>query len=161
MKENLLLLYSRLIRTIKKKIYKYMSSVSKNVYIDKLDDILNKYSDTYHCTIKMNPADVKSSTCINFNKENNEEDPKFKVGNHVRMSKYKTIFAKGYVPNWSKEVFVIKKVKSTVPWKYVISDLNHEKIVRMFYEKEWEKPNQKEFRVGKVIIVGLIKSIGV
>ena len=77
------------------------------------------------------------------------------------MSKYKTIFAKGYVPNWSKEVFVIKKVKSTVPWKYVISDLNHEEIVRMFYEKEWQKPNQKEFRVGKVIIVGLIKSIGV
>ena len=73
-----------------------MTSVSKNVYIDKLDDIVNKYNNTYHSTITMKPVDVKSNTYIDFNKENNEEDLKFEVGNHVRISKYKNIFAKGY-----------------------------------------------------------------
>ena len=73
---------------------------------------------------------------IDFNKENNKEGPKFKVGDHVRVSKYKNIFAKGYITNWSEEDFVIKKVKNTVPWTYVISDLNGEEIVGTFYEKE-------------------------
>ena len=72
----------------------------------------------------MKPVDVKSNTYINFNKEINDQDPKFKIGNIVRISKYKNVFAKGYVPNWSEEVFVIKKIKSTFPWIYVISDLN-------------------------------------
>ena len=85
------------------------------MYTDILDDIVNKYNNTYHRTIKMKPVDVKPSTYIDFTKENNKEGPKCKVGNHVRISKYKTIFAKGYVPNWSEEVFVIKKVKNTVP----------------------------------------------
>ena len=77
--------------------------------------------------------------------------PKFKIANIVRVSKYKNIFAKGYIPNWSEEVFVIKKVKNTVPWTYVIRDLKGEEIVGMFYEKELQKTNQKEFRVEKVI----------
>ena len=104
----------RFIRTLKNKIYKYMTSISKNAYIDKLDDIVNKYNNTYHKKIKMKPADVKPSTYIDSSIETNDKDPKFKIGDTVRISKYKNIFAKGYVPNWSEEVFVIKKVKNTV-----------------------------------------------
>ena len=105
----------RLIRTLKNKIYKYMTSVSKNVYIDKLDDIVNEYNNTYHTTIKMKPIDVKDNTYINTDKEVNDKDPQFKVGNRVRISKYKNIFAKGYTPNCSEEVFVIKEIKNTAP----------------------------------------------
>ena len=141
----------RIIRTLKNKIYMYMTSITKNVYIDKLDDIVNKYNNTYHNTIKMKPVDVKSSLYIDSSKEINDKDPKFKIGDIVRISKYKNIFAKGYVPNWSEEVFVIKKVKNTVPWTYVISDLKGEEIVGTFYEKELQKKHQKDFRVKKVI----------
>ena len=81
------------------------------MHIDKLDEIVNKYNNKYHRTVKMKPVDVNRSIFINFNKGNNKEDPKFKVGNHSRISKCKNIFAKGYAPNWSEEVFVIKKVK--------------------------------------------------
>ena len=126
----------RFIKTLKTKIYKYMTSISKNVYIDKLDDIVNECNNTYHRTIKMKPLDVKDNTYIDFNKEVNDKDPKFKVGDHVKISKYKNIFAKGYTPNQYEEVFVIKEVKSTVPWSYVISDLKGEEIVGTFYEKE-------------------------
>ena len=101
-----------------------MTSVSKNSFVDKLDDILNKYNNTYHSTIKMKPIDVESSAYIDSSKEINEENPKFKISDIVRISKYKKIFAKGYIPNFSEEVFVIKEVKNTVPWMYVISDLN-------------------------------------
>ena len=80
------------------------------MYIDKLD-IVNEYSNTYHRTIKMKPVDVKDNTYIDFKKEVNDKDPKFKVSDHIRISKYKNIFAKGYTPNWSEEVSVIKKVK--------------------------------------------------
>ena len=93
----------RFIRNLKNKIYKYMTSISKNLYIDKLDDIVNKYNNTYHRTIKMKPVDVKPSIYIDFNKENSKEGPKFKVGDHVRISKYKNVYAKGYVPNWSEK----------------------------------------------------------
>ena len=105
-----------IIRTLKNKIYKYMTSISKNVYIHKLDDIVNKYSNTYQSTIKMKPVDVKSSTYVNSSKEINNKNRKFKVGNNVRISKYKNAFAKGYTSNLSEEVFLIEKVKSNVPW---------------------------------------------
>ena len=141
----------RFIRTLESKIYKYMTSISKNVYIDKLDDIVYEYNNTYHTTIKMKPTDVKDNTYINADKEINNKDPKFKVGDHVRISKYKNIFAKGYMPNWSEEVFVVKKVKNTVPWTYVINDLNGEEITGTFYEKELQKTNQEDFRIEKVI----------
>ena len=127
-----------------------MTSISKNVYIDKLDEIVNEYNNTYHRTIKMKSVDVKSSIYIDLNRENNKEGPKFKVGGNARISKYKNIFAKGYVPNWSEEVFVIKKVKNTVLWTYTISDLNGEEIVEKD-EKELQKTNQNEFRVKKLI----------
>ena len=99
----------------------------------------------------MKPVHVKSSTYFDFNKENNKEDHKFKVGNYVRMSKYQNIFAKGYVPNWSEEVFVIKKVKNTVPGTYVISNFTGEEVAGNFYEKETQKTNLQEFRIEKVI----------
>ena len=126
-----------------------MTFVSKNVYIDKLDDIVNEYNNTYHRTIKMKPADVEDNTYIDFEKEVNDKDPKLKVGDHVRISKYKNIFAKGYTPNRCEEVFVIKKVKNTVRWTYIINDLKGEEIVGIFYEKELQKTNQKEFRIEK------------
>ena len=141
----------RFIRTLKSKIYKYMTSISKNVYIDKLDQIVDEYNNTYYTTIKMKPDDVKDNTYINADKEINNKDPKFKVGDHVRISKYKNIFAKGYMPNWSEEVIDIKKVKNTVPRTYVINDLNGEEIPGTFYEKELQKTNQEEFRIEKVI----------
>ena len=97
----------RFIRTLKTKIYKYMTSISKNVYIDKFNDIVNDYNNTYHRTIKMKLVDVKDKTYIDFGKEVNDKDPKFKVSDHVRIPKYKNSFAKGYTPNWSEEVFVI------------------------------------------------------
>ena len=95
-----------------------MTSISKNVYINKLDDIVDEYNNTYHTTIKMKPIDVKDNTYINIDKENNDKGPKFKVCDRVRISKYKNIFAKGYTPNWSEEVFLIKKVKNTVELCY-------------------------------------------
>ena len=109
--------------------------VSKNVYIDKLDDIVGEYNNTYHRTIKMKPDDVKDNTYIDFKKEANDKGPKFKVGDHVRICKYKNIFAKGYTPNWPEEVFVVSKIKNTIPWTYVINDVNGEEIMGTFYEK--------------------------
>ena len=105
------------------------------MYIDKLDDIVNKYSNTYHNTMKMKPDDVNLSTYIDSGKENIENYPKFNFGDHVRISKCKNIFAKGFVPNWSEEVFVIKKVRNTGPWTYAVSDFNGEEVAGTLYEK--------------------------
>ena len=121
------------------------------MYIDKLDDAVDEYNNSYHRTIKMKPIDVKNNTYINIGTEVNDNDPKFKVGDQVRISKYKTIFAKSYTPNWSEEIFVIKEIKNTDPWTYVIDDLNSEEIIGTFYEKEFEKIDQQEFRIEKVI----------
>ena len=141
----------RFIKTLKNEIYKYRTSILKNVYIDKSDDIVNEYNNTYHKTIKMKPIDVEDNTYINNGKEVNNKDPKFKVGDYVRISKYINIFAKGYNPNWSEEIFVIKKIKNTIPWSYVINDLNGEQIIGTFYEKVLQKTNQEELRIEKVI----------
>ena len=91
----------------------------------------------------MKPVDVKSNTYIDSSKEINDKDPKFKIGDIVRISKYKNIFAKGYVPNWSEEVFVIKKVRNTVPRTYVISDLKVEETVGTFFRKRRTKNKSK------------------
>ena len=123
----------RFIRTLKNKIYKYMTSISKNVFIDKLDDIVRKYNNTYHTSIRMKTVDAKDNTYTDFKKEVNDKDLKFKVGDHVRISKYKNIFAKGYMPNWSEEIFIIKKIKNTVALTYVLNDLNGEEIIGTFY----------------------------
>ena len=104
-------------------------TISKNVYTNKLDDIVNKYNNTYHSTIKMKPVDVKSNAYIDSSKEISNKDPKLNIDIFLRISKYKNNFAKGYTPNWSEEAFVIKKVKNTMLWIYVINDLNVEEIV--------------------------------
>ena len=124
------------IRSLKKKICKNLTSVSKNEYIDKLDDIVNKYNNTYLSIHKLKPVDVKSNTYTDSSKGINNEDPEFKIGGIVRISKYKNIFGKTYTPDWSEKVFVIKKVKNTVPWTYLISHLKAEKTVGMSCEKK-------------------------
>ena len=108
----------RFIGALKNKINKCIPSLSKNVYIDKLDDVVNRCNNTYHSKIKMKAV-------------------------IVRIPKYKNIFAKGYTPNWSEEVFAIKKVKNIVPWPYVINDLNGEEIVGKFCKNELPETNQK------------------
>ena len=123
-----LVVAERFIRKLISKILKHMTATSKNVYFDVLDDIVNKYNDTFHRTIKMKRVDVKDNTYIDLKKEVNDKDPKFKVGDYARISKYKNIFATGYMPNWSEEVFVVNKIKNTVQWTYVINDLNVEEI---------------------------------
>ena len=128
-----------------------MTSVSKKVYINKLDDIVGEYNNTYHRTIKMKPVDAKDNTYIDFKKEVNDKDPKFKIGDHVRISRYKIIFAKGYAPNWSEEDFVVSKIKTTVSWTYVVNDLNGKEITGTFYKKELQKINQQEFIAEKLI----------
>ena len=139
----------RFIRTLKNKIYKYMTSISKNVYIDKLDDIVNKYNNTYHSTIKMKPVDVKSNTYIDFNKETNIKDPKFNIGDIIRISKYKNIFAKGYTPNWSEEVFVIKKVKNTALWTKLLMVLKVNELLKRFTKKNYKKKIKKSLQLKK------------
>ena len=141
----------RFIRTLKNKIFNHMTTISKNVYIDVLNDIVNKYNNTVHRTIKIKPIDATNDSYVEDNEESNKKNPKFKVNDHVRVSKYKNIFAKGYVPNWSEEVFIVNGIKNTVPWIYTISDLNGENVIGSFYEKELQKTNQKEFRIEKVL----------
>ena len=99
----------------------------------------------------MKPVDVKDNTCIDFKKEVNDQDHKHIADDHGRISKYQNIFTKGYTPNWSEEVLVIKKIKNAAPWTYVINDLNGEETIGKFYEKELQKTNQEEFRIEKVI----------
>ena len=141
----------RFIRTLKSKIFKHMAAISKNVYFDVLDDIVDKYNNTVHRTIKMKPIDVTDDSYAEYNEDFNKKDPKFKVGDHVRISKYKNIFAKGYAPNWLEEVFVVSGIKNTVPWTYIVSELNGEEITGIFYEKELQKSSQEEFRIEKVL----------
>ena len=106
----------RFIRTLKNKILKRMETVSKNVYFNLLDDIANKYENAVHRSIKMKPINVTSNSYAEYNEDSNVTKPKFKVDDRVRISKYKNIFAKGYTQNWSEEVFVVSKIKNTVPW---------------------------------------------
>ena len=128
-----------------------MKATSKNVYFDVLDDIADKYNNTVHRTIKMKPINVAGNSYVEYNEDFNKKDPTFKVGDRVKISKYKNIFGKGYTPDSSEEVFVDSKNKNTVPWIYVVSDLNGEEITGSFYEKELQKTNQKEFRIEKVL----------
>ena len=129
----------------------HMKAISKNVYFDVLYDIVNKYNNRVHKTIKMKPIDVTDDSYAEYNEDFNKKDPKFKVGDHVRISKYKNIFAKGYTLNWSEEVFVINKITIQFLGLYAISDLNDEKITGRFYEKELQKTSQKEFRIEKIL----------
>ena len=111
----------RFIRTLKNKLYKHMTTTGKNVYCDVLDDVVNEYNNTKHNAIKMKPKDVKND--------------------RVRTSKFKIIFSKGYTPNWSREIFIINKIKDTVPYTYNLKDLNNEEIIGSFYDRELQKTN--------------------
>ena len=118
----------RFIRTLKNKLYKHMTATGKNVHYDVLDDVVNKYNNTKHSTLKMKPIDVNID-------EHNEKDSKFKVGDRVTISKFKNIFAKGYTPNWSSEIFIVDKINDKVPYTYNLKDLNDEELIGSFYDK--------------------------
>ena len=120
-----------------------MTAISKNVYFNVLDDIVNKYSNTVHRTIKMKAVDVKDNTYIEFKKEVNDKDPKLKVGDHVKISKYKNIFAKGYMPNWSEEVFVVSKIKNTVHGHMLLMIFMVEKLLEHFMKKNTKRLMKK------------------
>ena len=137
----------RFFRTLKNKIFKQMTAISKNVYFD----IVDKYNNTVHRTVTMKPTDVTDDSYAEYNEDFNKKYPKFKVGDHVRISKCKNIFAKGYAPNWSEEVFAISKIKNTVPWTYVILDLSGEELTGSLYEKELQKASQEKFRIQTVL----------
>ena len=128
----------RFIRTLKYKLYKHMTATGKNVYYDVLDDVVNKYNNTKHNTIKMKPIEVGDNKRVYID-EHNEKDSRFKVGDRVRISKFKNIFAKGYTPNWSREIFIVNKINDTVPYTYNLKYLNDEEIVGSFYDRELQK----------------------
>ena len=128
----------RFIRTLKSKLYKHMTAIGKNVYYDVLDDAVNKYNNTKHSTIKMKPIDVGNNKGVYIDKHNDKRS-RFKVGDRVRISKFKNIFAKGYTPNWSSERFIVDKVNDTVPYTYNLKDLNDEEILGSFYDRELQK----------------------
>ena len=139
----------RFIKTLKTKIYKYMISISKNIYIDKLDDIVNKYNNAYHSTIKKKPVDTENNTYIDFKNYVNDVDPKFKVGDHVRISKYKNIFAKGYMPNWSEEVLLIMKLKILFHGHTLLMISTVMKLLEFFMKKNCRKQINKNLELKK------------
>ena len=129
----------RFIRTLKNKLYKNMTATGKNVYYDVLDDIVNEYNNTKHNTIKIKPKDVKDDNNIVYIDVHNKKSARYNVGDRVRISKFKNIFAKGYTPNWSNEIFVINKINDTVPYTYNLKELNGEEIIGSFYDRELQK----------------------
>ena len=120
----------RFIRKLKNILYRHMTATCKNVYYDILDDVVNKYNNTKHSAIKMKPIDVWDNNKRVYIDEHNEKDSRFKVGDRVRISKFKNIFAKGYTPNWSSEIFIVDKINDTVPYTYNLKDLNDEEIIK-------------------------------
>ena len=129
----------RFTRTLKNKLYKHVTATGKNVYYDVLDDIVNEYNNTKHNIIKMKPKDVGNSNKRVYIDEHNEKRSRFKVGDRVRISKFKNMFAKGYTPNWSREIFIVNRINDTVPYTYNIKDLNDEEIIGSFYDRELQK----------------------
>ena len=126
----------RFIRTLKNKLYKHMTATGKNVYYNVLDDVVNEYDNTKHSTIKIKLKDVGYNNKRVFIDEHNEKDSRFKVGDRVRISKFKNIFAKGYTFNWNKEIFIVDKINDTIPYTYNLKDLNDEEIIGSFYDRE-------------------------
>ena len=128
----------RFIRTFKNKLYKHMTATGKNVYYDVLEDVVIKYNNTKHSTIKMKPREFRENKRVYID-EHNEKDSRFKIGDRVRISKFKNISANGYTPNWSKEIFIVDKINDTVLYTYNIEDLNGEEIIGSFYDRELQK----------------------
>ena len=129
----------RFIRTLKNKLYKHMTATGKNVYYDVLDDVVNKYNNTKNSTIKIKPIYVGDNNKRVYIDEHDEKESRFKVGDRVRISKFKNTFAKGYTPNWSSEIIIVDKINDTVPYTYNLKDLNDEEIIGSFYDKELRK----------------------
>ena len=127
------------IRTLKNKLYKHMTATGKNVYYNVLDDVVNEYNNTKHNTIKMKPEDVKDGNKRIYIDENNKKDSRFKIDDRVKISKFKNIFANGYTPNWSREIFIANKINDTVPYTCNLKDLNEEEIIGSFYDRELQK----------------------
>ena len=128
----------RFIRALKNKLDKHMTATGENVYYDVLDDVVNKYNNTKHSTIKMKPIDVKNNKRVYID-EHNEKYSRFKVGDRVRISRYKNIFAKGYTPNWRTQIFIVDKINDTVPYTHNLKDLNDEEIIDSFCNKGLQK----------------------
>ena len=125
----------RFIRTLKNKLDKHMTATGKNVYFDVIDDVVNKYNNSKHNTIKMKLKDVGDDNHRVYIDEHNKRSARYNVGNRVRISKFKNIFAKGYTPNWRREIFIINKISDTVPYTYNLKDLNDEEIIGSFYDR--------------------------
>ena len=113
-----------------------MTSISKNIYCDVLDDIVNEYNNTKHSTINLKPKDIKDDKKRVYIDEHNEKSARYNVGDRVRISKFKNTFAKGYTPNWSREIFIVNKINDAVPYAYNLKDLNDEEIIGSFYDRE-------------------------
>ena len=136
------LIAERFTRTLKNKLYKHMTAVSSDVYYDALDDIVDKYNNTYHDSIKKKPVDVTNNDYEGYVCEFDEKKPFFNVGDKVRISKYKDIFAKGYTPNWTREVLIVRNVKGTMSRTYEIADTNGDGIIGTFYGKELQRTSE-------------------
>ena len=129
----------RFIRTLKNNLYKHMTAIGKNVYWNVSDDVVAKYNNTINRSIGMKPKNVKNDKKSVYVEESNEKNARFSVGDRVRISKFKNVFAKGYTPNWSKEIFVVNKRKNTRPWTYELKDLNGEDNIGSFYDRELQR----------------------
>ena len=128
-----------------------MTAISNNFYFDVLDDIVNKYNNTVHKAIKIKLINVTSDSYAEYKEDSDKKYPKFKVCDDARIWKCKQLFAEGYTPNCSEEVFVISTIKNAIPWADVVNDLNGEEMTGSFYEKELQKTGQEHFRKEKVL----------
>ena len=149
----------RWIRTMKEKMFKYFTDYNTNKYIDVLPDLVEDYNNTVHSSTKLTPTDAS--------KEENELkvwrnlypdryktsrlNPKFSVGDEVRITKKKKVFEKGYTTRWTEEIFTIKEIRETNPITYKLEDLQGEEIKGTFYEPELQKTEQQIYRIEKII----------
>ena len=144
-------------RTIKTKMWKQFTVQGNTQYLDMLSKLVKQYNNTKHSSIKMTPTEASKKNnegTVYFNlygeKDQLSTKPKFRVGDEVRISKYKrNVFDKGYTPNWTEEVFMIDKIQYTKPITYKLKDLNDEEIQGSFYEPELLKAEQDVFRIEK------------
>ena len=157
----------RWIRTMKEKMWKYFTDKNTNVYLNQLSSLVKEYNNTRHSSIKMTSVyaskkEIELRVWRNLYPKHLEIydiNPKFSVGDKVRISKKKKTFEKGYTTKWTEEVFTIVEVKRTQPPTYKIADLNGEEIKGSFYEPELQKTSQEIFRIEKVIKRGKKKSL--
>lgn len=152
-------------RTLKMKMWRYFTHNNTYRYIDVLQGLLHSYNNSFHRSIKMRPCDVNSGNIMTVwrnlyeekgnKKANTNSKPKFNIGDHVRITKYKHIFQKGYETNWSDEIFIITSIIERSPWVvYTLKDLQNESITGTFYEKELQKvtynPSAK-YKIDKIL----------